>query len=200
MTAYRQRAGAEVAIAHRVTVLWRGAAMGCGTMKRGGRCTEPARYVCETDFGGRRGYLTTEYAVRCEKHAGYFAKRFRLEVPPGAPAPVVPLTFDAWIAEGEQLYGQDRDAWQFVCPSCGNVQSIADFKRLPRFPADVDPRNVANYSCIGRWAGAGHVPMLSGKRPCNYAGGGLFGLNPQKVTTPDGVAHQLFAFADSKGG
>ncbi|MBA9071867.1 hypothetical protein FHR71_005660, partial [Methylobacterium sp. RAS18] len=32
--------------------------------------------------------------------------------------------------------------------------------------------------------------------PCNYAGGGLFKLNPVIVTGPDGSEHAMFDFAD----
>ena len=60
------------------------------------------------------------------------------------------------------------------------------------------------FSCVGRNLGVGEEAKVAaaafkGKGgPCNYAGGGLFGLNPVEVNTgPDTKPVRLFAFADA---
>jgi predicted RNA-binding Zn-ribbon protein involved in translation (DUF1610 family) len=38
--------------------------------------------------------------------------------------PKTELTREQWEAKGAELFGDDREAWRFVCPTCGNVASI----------------------------------------------------------------------------
>jgi hypothetical protein len=65
--------------------------------------------------------------------------------------------------------------WQFICPLCGHVASGKDYK------AAGAPGGAVAYSCIGRWLNT-KIPMeSSNKGPCNYAGGGLFNLNPVEI-------------------
>lgn len=96
------------------------------------------------------------------------------------------MTVAAWEALGEQLYGPDKMKWKFKCPSCGHIQTPEDYKN-----AGANEGAIA-FSCVGRW-----LPESKGELfdknggPCNYAGGGLFRLNPVSV---DG--HQIFDFAD----
>lgn len=96
---------------------------------------------------------------------------------------------DEWRAEAVRRFGTDSSAWRFVCPSCGYVATVAEWKRVGASEGEVA------FSCVGR-----HLPnaknILEGSGPCNYAGGGLFGLNP--VTVRDGVRrHRVFQFAPS---
>lgn len=35
-----------------------------------------------------------------------------------------------WLKELESRFGEDSEDWKFVCPSCGHVQSVADFKAI----------------------------------------------------------------------
>jgi len=96
---------------------------------------------------------------------------------------------DDWRAEGVRRFGEDHMKWRFVCPSCGHVQTPADYKAVNA------PERAVAFSCIGRRTpGATGEIGQKGKGPCNYAGGGLFRLNPIRVV--DGSAtHEVFEFA-----
>ncbi len=114
------------------------------------------------------------------------------------------MTHAEWIAKAESLFGKDPMKWKFICPACKHVQSVQDYKDAGA------PSEVAGFSCVGRWAGAkrdalglnpeavkrGELPPAEGVGPCNYAGGGLFRLNPVKVEFPDGEVAYAFAFAE----
>jgi hypothetical protein len=95
------------------------------------------------------------------------------------------MTLDEWHATGEQLFGPDIMQWKFVCPSCGHVASVQDYKDAGA------PEGAVAFSCVGRY-----LPKRSeafggnGSGPCNYAGGGLIGLNPVDV-----AGRRTFAFA-----
>jgi hypothetical protein len=98
------------------------------------------------------------------------------------------MTLEEWIQEGERRFGPDRLNWKFVCPVCGHIASAGDWKAAGAREAEVA------FSCIGR-----HIPGSrsafedKGEGPCNYAGGGLFRLNPVQI---DENEDRLFAFAD----
>lgn len=101
-------------------------------------------------------------------------------------------TLDEWRAEAEKRFGKDAMGWKFVCPSCGHVQSVADYK------AAGAPSTACAYSCVGRWLPKEKTgPGFGGKGPCNYAGGGLIHLNPVRVTYPDGTVSEAFDFAEA---
>ena len=55
------------------------------------------------------------------------------------------ISLSAWEREGEQLFGQDRLNWRFVCPVCGVVKEARAW-----FDASAPEAAVA-FSCIGRW-------------------------------------------------
>ena len=99
------------------------------------------------------------------------------------------LTHAEWVAEAQRRFGADSGAWRFVCPSCGHVALVSDW-----FAAGAGEGEVA-FSCVGR-----HLPKAKemGQRPgpCNYAGGGLFRLNPVTVVDAGGREHDVFEFAD----
>jgi hypothetical protein len=98
-----------------------------------------------------------------------------------------------WNKEGENLFGKNMMDWKFVCPSCGYVASIQDWKNVGAREGHVA------YSCVGRWMDNPNT-MFKKKNggPCDYAGGGLFALNPVQVMRTDGTVRQTFEFA--KGG
>ena len=103
------------------------------------------------------------------------------------------LTHQKWEAEGTHRFGLDKMGWRFVCPCCGFVASARDYE------AAGAPETAVAFSCVGRWAGAAREAFEAGKRrpgPCNYAGGGLFGLNPVTVTVEGAPDHHMFEFAD----
>lgn len=99
------------------------------------------------------------------------------------------LTYAEWHAEGEALFGPDEMQWRFKCPSCGHVATPNDWKDAGA------PEGAVAFSCVGRWMpkSTGEIFDRSGG-PCNYAGGGLFGLNPVNIVQPDGKTHNVFAF------
>lgn len=86
------------------------------------------------------------------------------------------LTLEEFLAEGQALFGEDRMTWRFVCPACGHVASIADYK------AAGAPESSVGFSCVGRWLDH-HRGAFDTKKsgPCDYAGGGLIRLNPIKI-------------------
>lgn len=113
------------------------------------------------------------------------------------------MTHGEWCAEAVRHFGPDPMQWRFVCPVCKHVASVQDYEDAGA------PDNAAAFSCIGRWAGAkrdalglnpeaiayGRLPPADGPGPCNYAGGGLFRLNPVEVVFPDGEKAWAFDFA-----
>lgn len=96
------------------------------------------------------------------------------------------MTKAEWLAEGKKRFGDNHRNWKFKCPACGHVASVQDYK-----DAGAKAGHVA-FSCIGRFlSDKPRDTFLSGKGPCNYAGGGLIDLNPLEV---DGGHY--FEFAD----
>ena len=106
------------------------------------------------------------------------------------PARIVRIyqSVDEWHKEAIGRFGDDRMKWKFVCPSCGHVAAVADWKAAGATDGEVA------FSCVGR-----HIPgsKTLGQKPgpCNYAGGGLFRLNPVEVRDGD-KTHRIFDFAD----
>lgn len=98
------------------------------------------------------------------------------------------MTLGEWHADGVRRFGPDEMAWRFVCPACGHVATTADWK------AAGAPETTVAFSCVGRWAGEKREAFGDGPGPCNYAGGGLIGLNPVAV---DGHG-RVFAFDASR--
>ena len=85
------------------------------------------------------------------------------------------VTLDQYIAEAEAKFGSDRLNWKFVCPACGHVSSAADYK------AANAPEGAVGFSCVGRWTASPIDAFSKGQGPCNYAGGGLFCINPVEI-------------------
>lgn len=94
------------------------------------------------------------------------------------------MTKKEWAAKGEKLFGKDQMKWKFVCPSCGHIASVQDYK-----DAGAGSGAVA-FSCIGRYLKKPNEAFQQGKSPCNYAGGGLIRINPLEV---DGEGYFDFA-------
>ncbi len=105
------------------------------------------------------------------------------------------MTHAEWKAEGQRRFGIDPRAWRFVCPSCGHVASVQDWKDAGA------PDGAVAFSCLGRYTGdnkaAADKAFKHAGGPCNYTGGGLFRLNPVEVDFEDGTEPmQAFAFAE----
>lgn len=89
-------------------------------------------------------------------------------------------THKEWEAKGEELFGDDRMKWRFVCPSCKHIASTQDWK-----DAGAKSSAVA-FSCVGRWLPTTQTKAFSrNPGPCNYAGGGLICINPVEVDFGD---------------
>ena len=97
-----------------------------------------------------------------------------------------------WRAEAAQRFGADSMAWRFVCPICKHVACAQDWKNAGA------PDGTIAFSCVGRYLPNPRGAFDGkGAGPCNYAGGGLFRLNPVKVVCPDGTEIRAFEFADA---
>lgn len=97
------------------------------------------------------------------------------------------MTLQEWREEGRKLFGDDEMQWRFICPSCKHVTRVQDWKDAGA------PETAVAFSCVGRWSGAEDSATFQGRGgPCQYAGGGLIGLNPVRI---DGRKDGVFAFA-----
>jgi hypothetical protein len=103
---------------------------------------------------------------------------------------MVEIKHEDWIKEAMERY-PDKNI-RFVCPSCGYKQSVSDYKEAGA------SEGVMGFSCIGRLKPDADEAFGGSKNggPCNYAGGGLIGLNPIRVVFDDGSSHDFFDFAD----
>jgi hypothetical protein len=102
------------------------------------------------------------------------------------------MTIEEWKAEGARLFGADSLEWKFVCPSCGHITPVKEWKDAKA------PEGAVAFSCVGRYLSAdGKNTFKKAGGPCNYAGGGLFKLNPITVIDTSGAEHQVFDFARS---
>lgn len=90
------------------------------------------------------------------------------------------LTLAEWAIEGALKFGPDRNHWKFTCPSCKRVASTLDWHRHKQ-------RGNAAFLCVSRF---------DNKTDCKYHGGGLFKLNPVRVTVDTGRTYDLFEFAE----
>ena len=105
------------------------------------------------------------------------------------------VTYEEWRKEAIELFGPDLNKWKFVCPVCGLVASVEDYKKAGA------PVDAVGFSCIGRWMDNPRDAFgEEGPGPCNYAGGGFFRLNPVTVKTNDGKETQAFEFARGDNG
>lgn len=107
------------------------------------------------------------------------------------PHKTIEMTYEQWRARGAELFGPDMMQWRFVCPCCGHVASVQDYK-----DAGAKEGNVG-FSCIGRWLPKARDAFAKGAGPCNYAGGGLFRLNPIHVTGPLDSEAWVMAFDET---
>jgi len=104
------------------------------------------------------------------------------------------ITYANWVEEAIQKFGENPKMWKFVCPCCQHEAYIQDW---------IDAgctENQAAFSCVGRYLKQPvRDAFKKGKGPCNYAGGGLFRLNPVTVKMPDGKEQQVFEFGKREG-
>lgn len=102
------------------------------------------------------------------------------------------ITHKEWQAEAVARFGNDSKHWSFECPVCKHVATVMDWIDAGA------PEGAIAFSCVGRYVVSGRVRGAfdeDGPGPCNYAGGGLFKLNPVTVTGGPGGDHHVFEFA-----
>lgn len=104
-------------------------------------------------------------------------------------APLASMTYAEWQVEALRRFGS-RGAIRFVCPSCGHVASVDEWLKAGAEPGEI------GFSCIGRRLGADDANTFRNKGgPCQYAGGGLFRINPQPIVLEGGKVEHFFALA-----
>lgn len=107
------------------------------------------------------------------------------------------MTLTEWETLGEQLFGKDRMKWKFVCPGCGNIQSVEEFRKYKDQGAEPSS---AYQKCIGRYAGGKswmNDPTTK-KGPCDYTANGLLNICPLIVVDNEGHEHTVFDFYQEK--
>jgi hypothetical protein len=91
------------------------------------------------------------------------------------------MMYHDWVSELKKRFGNDSKQWAFVCPACGNTQTIQDFIDLKI----ENPQDKVFFSCIGRYT------ITKG---CDWTLGGLLQINKQTVIK-DGRATPVFEMA-----
>jgi hypothetical protein len=59
------------------------------------------------------------------------------------------ITETEWRAKGAELFGDDMEAWRFVCPACGDELSLAEAKE--KHPELAGCGWAPGQECIGRY-------------------------------------------------
>lgn len=121
------------------------------------------------------------------------------------------MTHAEFLATLTERFGEDVTAWAFVCPTCGDVATVADFRAaLEADPRERDgkPTTASDHIgqvCIGRLTGALSLPqkewdakVKAGRaRGCDWCAFGLFG-GPLIVEMPDGKEVASFHIATAR--
>ena len=107
-------------------------------------------------------------------------------------ADAVRYTVAEWRAKAAELFGATMN-WAFICPACGHIATVRDWMESGA------PETAVAFSCVGRWKpGGARDAFGKGPGPCDYAGGGLIGLNPVIVTDDEGKEMHAFDFAPAQ--
>lgn len=111
---------------------------------------------------------------------------------------IKPIPLSEWHAKARELFGEKARYWRFICPACKTVQTGKQF--MDAGCSEEEAKNSIAVECIGRWLSKeksqkafGEKKRIQGK-PCDYAGYGLFKLNPVPVLFDDGKIFHVFAF------
>ncbi|QGJ92738.1 hypothetical protein QDA04_gp68 [Microbacterium phage Megan] len=117
------------------------------------------------------------------------------------PEHTIKRTQEELVALMRERFGDDVNAWAFICPSCGDVATVADMRdALAQNPlseaggSTPDPTRYIGQACIGRLLGALQEKRQSDwkGRGCDWAAFGLF-QGPEFVVMPDGKEVPSFA-------
>lgn len=106
------------------------------------------------------------------------------------------MTHKQWTAEGKRRFGENIAKWRFVCPICGNVAAVEDYRQ---FEAQGATAESATEECIGRYTGSGRRAFGAAEdnvRPCDYAVYGLFRIPGVVVEMAGGQKRMAFAFGE----
>lgn len=110
------------------------------------------------------------------------------------------IKHEDWLKKAARLYGENAGDWNFICPICKTPQTGKDFVKAG-LTKEQASTSIAN-ECIGRFLpekqkAIGEKKIVKG-RPCNYAGYGIFQLNPVEIEFEDGTIRNAFDFADEE--
>lgn len=100
------------------------------------------------------------------------------------------INYDEWKSEMIKRYGE-RENFEFVCPVCKFPQTVKQCEEAGAGRGEI------GFSCIGRHVDGsrkafGNKNNNKNKGPCDYAGGGLFALNPVTVVYKEGDEVSVF--------
>lgn len=101
------------------------------------------------------------------------------------------LTQAELLVEVRTRFGDDPDRWAFVCPSCQDIATIADWRQaLTDHVVEhegkrlLDPGTLIGQQCLGRAVGALEGPQKEWKgRGCDWTAYGLF-AGPWQIVMP----------------
>ena len=97
-----------------------------------------------------------------------------------------------WMKEGTELFGHDMYSWKFVCPVCGNIASVEEYRQFKDKGATPSS---AYQECIGRYTEGRSAFHDNEGKPCDYAAYGLFGMCRTEVVDNSGNKIAVFEFA-----
>lgn len=112
------------------------------------------------------------------------------------PRPKIKL--EDWHKLASKKFGKNARHWKFICPVCETPQTAQDF--IDAGAPEEEAKTSIAVECIGRWLPEKQKAFDSrqGKivkgQPCDYAGYGLFALNPVPVEFEDGKIFHAFDF------
>ena len=95
------------------------------------------------------------------------------------------ITKEAWLSEGEKLFGSDVTKWKFICPICKTSQSTEDLINVGVEKKDID--GLIGFSCIGRF---------THEKGCDWTLGGLFQCHTLEITDGERI-YKRFEFDTS---
>lgn len=105
---------------------------------------------------------------------------------------LIKITHSAWMEEGKRIFGPDPLKWKFVCPSCGYIAAVEEWRDAKA------PEGAVAFSCVGRYTGSKKEMGDKTGGPCNYTSGGLFNISPVTIILEDGKESSAFAFSESE--
>lgn len=105
------------------------------------------------------------------------------------------MTEHEWRAQARERFGNDPMKWRFVCPSCGHVAAVEDWRKAGA------PEGAVAFSCIGRFTGdratAADNAFKKAGGPCNYTSGGLICINGLVIECEDSHVIPVFEVASA---